>query len=89
MSTRSIVEEYTRRAMALAIPEENEDGMIVARVPGFKGVYGYGSNALAALSDLSDVLQDWVTYRIQGGKSVPALGDIDFSDEESRRLAAC
>lgn len=88
MSTRSIVEEYVRRALALAEAEEAEDGRIVARIPGFKGIFGYGPDRLTAMRDLADVLEDWTKFRLRAGKDVPVLGDIDFSDEENRRMAA-
>ena len=88
MAQQLVVSEYAKRAVAQATVEHLEDGSYVAHSPGLVGVVAFGDSEYEAVLELAFTVMDWVRFSIERGQTPPPLGDIDFSDEETRKLVA-
>lgn len=82
----TVVHAFAREAIEYAVIERLEDGTFVGRVPQLPGVIAFGPSREDCGKELLTVIEDWAKFRVERGRRVPALGDIDLNTEENRRL---
>jgi predicted RNase H-like HicB family nuclease len=88
MRLPTIVDAYAREAVRFATLEQLESGKVVGRVPQLPGVIAFGDAPAEAAVELYLVIEDWAKLRIQEGRHIPVLGEIDLNTEENRKLVA-
>lgn len=80
---KTIPEALFRRYMNAAMHRahaELEDGVWFAEIPGFSGLWGEGQNKEAALSDLSEALDDWLILKIEDeDRDLPLLENMNLN----------
>jgi predicted RNase H-like HicB family nuclease len=65
--------EYTQAALKRAKYEILESGTCMATVEGLPGVIATGKNIEECREDLIEVIEEWVTIRLQRGLDIPTL----------------
>jgi len=65
--------EYIEAALRRAIYETLEIGTYMATVDGLRGVIATGETIEACRVDLIEVIEEWITIRLQRGLDIPAL----------------
>jgi predicted RNase H-like HicB family nuclease len=65
--------EYIEAALRRAKYDTLENGTYMATVDGLRGVIATGETIEACREDLIEVIEEWVTIRLQRGLDIPAL----------------
>jgi predicted RNase H-like HicB family nuclease len=65
--------EYIRAALKRAEYISLEDGTFAARVDGLRGVIATGPTVEECREDLIEVIEEWITIRLERGLDIPAL----------------
>jgi predicted RNase H-like HicB family nuclease len=65
--------EYIEAALRRAIYETLENGTYMATVDGLRGVIATGETIETCRVDLIEVIEEWITIRLQRGLDIPAL----------------
>ncbi len=65
--------EYLQAAMRRAVYEQFEDGTYFGSIPGFRGVIANEATLEATRTELVEVLEDWVLYRIAEKLDLPEV----------------
>lgn len=65
--------EYIGAALRRAKYETLENGSYMATVDGLRGVIGTGETIEVCRVDLIEVIEEWITIRLQKGLDIPAL----------------
>jgi predicted RNase H-like HicB family nuclease len=65
--------EYIRAALKRAEYIPLEDGTYAAHVNGLQGVIATGPTIEECREDLIEVIEEWVTIRLESGLDIPAL----------------
>ena len=65
--------EYIDAALRRAKYETLENGTYMATVDGLRGVIATGETIEACRVDLIEVIEEWITIRLQRGLDIPAL----------------
>ena len=65
--------EYIEAALRRAEYETLENGTYMATVDGLRGVIATGETIEACRADLIEVIEEWITIRLQRGLDIPAL----------------
>jgi predicted RNase H-like HicB family nuclease len=65
--------EYIQAALKHAKYETLEDGTYMATVDDLRGVIATGDTIEACRIDLIEVIEEWITIRLQRGLDIPAL----------------
>ena len=75
--------EYVQAAFARAEREPIEKGEYCATVPGLRGVITTGKTIEECRRDLIEVLEEWISFRLRLGMSIPPIGGktIEVSTE--------
>ncbi len=71
---------YIERALELAEYMRDEDGLVIARVPGADGFYAQETSVEEAGAELADVIEGNVLLALQLNLPVPALPGVDILD---------
>ena len=66
--------EYVQAALARAEYEPIEKGEYCATVPGLSGVIATGETIEECRRDLIEVLEEWISFRLRLGMSIPPIG---------------
>ncbi|MCI0439364.1 MAG: type II toxin-antitoxin system HicB family antitoxin [Chloroflexi bacterium] len=69
---------YIEAALNLAEYERDEDGMIVAGVPGVSGFFTQGETYEEARANLEDVVEGNVILALQLGWDIPRLPGVEI-----------
>jgi predicted RNase H-like HicB family nuclease len=56
----------------------NDDGGFYGEIPECRGVYATGPTLEACRSELADVLEDWVLFRIHKGLALPEIDGLEL-----------
>ena len=72
---------YVKRALELAEYGRDENGVVVARVPGADGFYAQGESVEEARTELADVVEGNVLLALQLGFDIPKLSGIDVLEQ--------
>jgi predicted RNase H-like HicB family nuclease len=70
-------------ALALADYARDEDGVIVAAVPGASGFYAQGDTFEEARANLRDVVEGNVLLALQLGLLIPVMPGITIEEEDA------
>jgi predicted RNase H-like HicB family nuclease len=65
--------EYIEAALRRAKYETLENGTYMATVDGLRGVIATGKTIEACRVDLIEVIEEWITIRLQRGLDIPAM----------------
>jgi len=71
--------EYIEAALRRAKYEILENGTYMATVDGLQGVIATGETIEACRVDLIEVIEEWITIRLQRGLGIPALDGFMIS----------
>ena len=72
--------QYIATVMESAIIEKIDDPMpFLATVPEFKGVWAQGKTRREALSELQEVLEEWILLKIRKQQFVPTRKSYDLN----------
>jgi len=71
--------EYIEAALRRAKYETLENGTYMATVDGLQGVIATGETIEACRVDLIEVIEEWITIRLQRGLGIPALDGFMIS----------
>jgi predicted RNase H-like HicB family nuclease len=73
---------YLEAALRLAEYERDEDGIIVASVPGASGFYAQGDNHEEARDNLEDVIEGNILLALQLGWEVPPIEGFAIEERD-------
>lgn len=78
---------YLEAALQLATYEPDEDGVIVARVPGAAGFYSQGETEAEARENLVDAIEGNVLIALQLGLLIPAMPGVAIEEQRVEAVA--
>ena len=70
------ISRYVQAALPRAVYEPDEDGVIVARVPGMPGFFSQGATFEEARENLRDAIEGNLTLALQMGLPIPPLEGV-------------
>ena len=73
--------DYLEAALACAEYEQDEDGLIVASVPGAVGCYSQGESHEEARTNLLDAIEGSVIFALQMGWEIPQIQGFEIRTE--------
>ena len=75
-----LVEKYADLAVRHAMVAQEDDGMWIAKIDGFPGVWASELSAVEALDVLKEVVFEWALLKIEDAdRDLPPLGDINLT----------
>jgi predicted RNase H-like HicB family nuclease len=74
--------DYIKAAMRKAQYEILEDGTYYGEIPAFEGVYSNSGNLEECRSELAEVLEEWILFRVSRNLPLPAVDGIDLRIKE-------
>jgi len=80
--------EYVRTALSSAVYERDENGIIIARVPGAPGFYSQGKTFEEARENLKDAIEGNITLALQLNLPIPELDAIQIKEQDVPAHAA-
>lgn len=75
------ISDYVQVALQRAVYEPDEDGMVVARVPGMSGFFSQGQTFEEARENLRDAIEGNVTLALQMGLPIPSLDEVVIEEK--------
>lgn len=79
---------YAEAALVQAEYEHDEDGVIIAQVPGVSGFFAQGDTFEAARANLRDVIEGNVLLALQLGFDIPNIQGIVIEEQDAQAIAA-
>ena len=76
------VSRYVEAALALAGYDRDEDGLIVASVPGAPGFFAEGTSHEEARANLEDVIEGNVLLALQLGWEMPVIPGVAIEERD-------
>ena len=73
---------YVERALQLAEYAQDENGVVVARVPQASGFYAQGATVEEARTELAEVIEGNVLLALQLGLDIPKLPDFPVLEQD-------
>ena len=73
---------YIEASLERAEYEQDEDGMVVATVPGASGFFAQGENHEEARANLQEVIEGNVLLALQLRWTVPPIPGVDIHEED-------
>lgn len=80
--------QYVQAAIRRAEYERDENGVVVASVPGADGFYAQGDTFEEARENLRDVIEGNVLLALQLGWTIPAIEGIAIEERDVQSIAA-
>jgi len=80
--------DYVKAALKLTVYERDENGMIVASVPGASGFFAQGETFEEARENLQDVIEGNVLLALQLGLDIPDIPGVSIEQEDVEAVAA-
>jgi predicted RNase H-like HicB family nuclease len=74
------ISDYTEKALRRTEYDRDENGVVVARVPGANGFFAQGDNFEEARSNLRDVIEGNVVLALQLGLPIPEIEDVRVTE---------
>jgi predicted RNase H-like HicB family nuclease len=74
-----MLSEYIEAALRRAKYETLENGTYMATVEGLRGVIATGETIEACRVDLIEVIEEWITIRLQRGLDIPTFDGNSIS----------
>jgi predicted RNase H-like HicB family nuclease len=79
---------YVEAALALADYARDEDGVVVAIVPGASGFFAQGETFEEARANLRDVIEGNVLLALQLGLPIPTVPGVSIEEQDAQTDAA-
>ncbi|GEM_PF-931547 len=79
---------YIEQALKLAEYEKDEDGVIVAHVPGIPGFFSQGENFEEARVNLRDAIEGNLVVALQLGFEIPKIKGVDMKEVDYAEVDA-
>ena len=80
--------QYVQAAINQAEYERDEDGIIVAQVPGADGFYAQGETFEETRATLREVIEGNVVLALQLGWAIPAMAGVNIEERDVQALGA-
>jgi len=78
-----VLTKYIEAAMRRAKYEIlSDDGSYYGEIPGFDGVYANSDTLEDCRSELEEVLEEWVLFRVSRNLSLPVVDGIELTIKE-------
>ncbi len=84
MSTRYILSDYVRAALAQASYDKLEDGSFGGSIPSCQGVVAFGETLGKCQDELRSTLEDWILLGLRLSHPLPVIAGIDLNKEPAR-----
>ncbi len=75
------ISQYVQAALKLAVYKPDEQGVIVARVPGIQGFFSQGETFEDARENLRDAIEGNLTLALQMGLPIPSLDEVVIEEQ--------
>jgi predicted RNase H-like HicB family nuclease len=79
---------YVEAALRQAEYDRDENGVIVAHVPGASGFFAQGDNFEEARENLCDVIEGNVLLALQLGLEIPVVVGVTIEEQDAEAIAA-
>jgi len=79
---------YVEAAIKQAEYERDENGMVVAQVPGADGFYAQGETFEEARENLREVIEGNIILALQLGWAIPAIEGMTIEERDVQTVAA-
>jgi predicted RNase H-like HicB family nuclease len=79
---------YVDTALTLADYARDEDGVVVAVIPGVSGFYAQGATFEEARANLRDVVDGNVLLALQLGLPIPAMPGVSIEEDDAQANTA-
>lgn len=79
---------YVTAALAQADYVHDEDGVVIAQVPGAAGFFAQGDTFEEARTNLRDVIEGNVMLALQLGWAIPTIEGIVIEEQDAETLPA-
>lgn len=77
-----LLSRYVEEALKLAEYERDENGVVIAKVPGASGFFAQGDTFEEARENLQDVIEGNVLLALQLGFDIPALEGVSVEERD-------
>ena len=71
--------EYIQAALRRSVYKQLEDQTWFAEIPGFEGVWANAATVEACRSELAEVLEEWLLFKIHDHDPIPSLDGLDLT----------
>lgn len=78
--------QYVEAALKQAEYERDEDGIVIAQVPGASGFFSQGGTFEEARENLQDVIEGNVLLALQLGLSIPNIAGVTIEERDAEAL---
>ena len=82
------ISHYVQAALKAALYEVDENGVIVARVPGASGFFSQGDSFEEARENLRDAIEGNVVLALQLGLPIPQMPEVEIQVQDAQAYAA-
>ena len=82
------ISHYVQAALKVAQYEVDENGVIIARVPGASGFFSQGDSFEAARENLRDAIEGNVVLALQLGLPIPPMAEVEIEVQDAPAYAA-
>ena len=79
---------YVEAALKCAEYERDEDGVVIAQVPGASGFFAQGDTFEEARENLREVIEGNVLLALQLGLDIPAIAGVTIEEQDAETVAA-
>jgi len=79
---------YVEAALQQAEYERDENGIVIAQVPGASGFFAQGDTFEEARLNLQDVIEGNVLLALQLGLNIPDIGAVTIEEQDVQTVAA-
>jgi predicted RNase H-like HicB family nuclease len=82
------ISRYVEAALMQAEYERDENGVVIATVPGASGFLAQGDNFEEARLNLRDVIEGNVLLALQLGLAIPVISGVTIEEQDAETIAA-
>ncbi len=75
------ITEYADKALKKAEYDRDENGVVIARVPGASGFFAQGDDFEEARANLREVIEGNVVLALQLGLSIPTIEGVKMTEQ--------
>jgi predicted RNase H-like HicB family nuclease len=83
-----VLSHYVEKALELAEYERDENGVIIAKVPGASGFFAQGDTFEEARENLRDVIEGNVLLALQLGMEIPVLEGVSIEERDVETITS-
>ena len=79
---------YVEAALKYAEYERDEDGVVIAQIPGASGFFAQGDTFEEARENLREVIEGNVLLALQLELDIPAIAGVTIEEQDAETVAA-